>query len=91
MDKKHDRIEDLRDLLFTTIERLLSKDDPMDAAQAKSIANIGRVMVDSAKVEVDFMKTFGGGVPGSGFIPIHNRGPAPGLPTGEVSVGAAAS
>jgi hypothetical protein len=73
MDKKTDRIEDLRDLLFTTINRLLDKDDPMDTAQAKSIANIGRVLVDSAKVEVDFMKTFGGGISGSGFIPINRR------------------
>lgn len=67
MSKNRKKIEDLRSLLFITMERLLDKDDSMDSLQAKSIAGVGRVIVDSAKVEVDFMKAFGG--QGSGFIP----------------------
>lgn len=65
---KKNKIEDLRALLFTTLERLLDEDDPMDCQQAKSIANVGRVIVESAKIEVEFMKTFGGD--GSGFIAV---------------------
>ncbi len=65
-------IEELRNLLFTTIERVLDKDNPLDAAQAKAIANNGRVMVDTAKVEIEFMKNVGGF--GSGFI-TNNRLP----------------
>ena len=61
------KIDDLRTMLFTTLERLLDTENPMDYLQARSIANVGRVIVDSAKLEVELMKKFGG--VGSGFIP----------------------
>lgn len=61
------KIEDLRNLLFSTITRLLQAEDPMDPQQARAIANVGRVIVDSAKLEVELMKKFN--TPGSGFIP----------------------
>lgn len=67
-DNKTHNIKDLRIMLFTTLDRLLDKEDPMDAAQAKAVANLGRVIVDSAKTEVDVMKLLGG--TGSGFIPV---------------------
>ncbi len=71
MAEKTNNIKDLRIMLFTTLERLLDKEDPMDATQAKAIANLGRVIVDSAKTEVDVMKLLGG--TGSGFIPIASE------------------
>lgn len=61
------KVEDLRNLLFETIERLMDNDDPMDAGQAQAIVNVGKVIVDSAKVEIDFMRHVGG--LGTGFIP----------------------
>jgi hypothetical protein len=53
--------------LFETIEMLKDPEADMDINKAKAIADIGRVLVDSAKVEVEFQKHVGGG-PGSGFI-----------------------
>ena len=60
------KIEDLRNHLFVTIESLLDKDEPMDIERAKAVAEVAQVIVNSAKVEVDFIaKT---GAVGSGFI-----------------------
>jgi len=64
---RKNRMEDLRDHLFETIELLKDPESEMDVQKAKTIADIGRVLVDSAKVEVEFQKHVGGG-PGSGFI-----------------------
>lgn len=61
------KIQDLRNHLFETLEKLLDEEDPMDEQQALAIAKIGKVIVDSAKVEVQFMNIVGG--LGSGFIP----------------------
>lgn len=56
------KIGDLRNLMFETIERLMDDDDEgMDVEKAQAIANVGKVIVDSAKVEVMFMKQIGAG------------------------------
>jgi len=60
-------IVDLRNHLFATLEDLRDKDNPMDLDRAKAIANVAQVVVNSAKVENEFMKISGHG--GSGFIP----------------------
>lgn len=69
------KIEDLRNHLFATLEALQDKDDPMDIERARTIAQVGSVIVNSAKVEVDFLKTTGA-IGGSGFIPDAPRNPA---------------
>lgn len=61
------KIEDLRNHLFATIEAMQDKDEPMPIDRAKAIADVAQVIVNSAKVEVEFMKAVGGG--GTGFIP----------------------
>lgn len=61
------QIDELRDHLFDTLEQLKDKNNPMDLERAETIAKVGQVLVNSAKVEVDFMKNVGG--KGSGFIP----------------------
>ena len=48
------KIEDLRNHLFETIEMLKSGD--MDIDKAKAIAEVGKVIVDTAKNEIDFMR-----------------------------------
>jgi hypothetical protein len=63
------KIEDLRDHLFEIIEML--KENDMELDKAKAIADIAQVIVNSAKVEVDFIKVVHGN--GSGFIPIDKR------------------
>lgn len=72
------KIEDLRDHLFATLEALQDKDSPMDIERAKAIADVGRVLVDSAKVEVAFIVATGADGTGSGFIPapVDQRRPA---------------
>jgi hypothetical protein len=61
------KIEDLRNHLFATIEALQDPDKPMDLERAKTIATVGQVIINSAKVEVDFLNKVGG--KGTGFIP----------------------
>lgn len=57
-------ISDLRNELFETIQAL--KDGKIDVEKAKAISDIGQVIVNSAKTEVDFIKHAGG--VGTGFI-----------------------
>jgi hypothetical protein len=53
------KIEDLRNHLFETLEALKDKDEPMDLDRARAVADVAKVIVDSAKVEVDFLKVTG--------------------------------
>jgi hypothetical protein len=48
------KISDLRETLFDTIEGI--KSGKIDVEKAKAITNIAQVLVNSAKVEVDFLK-----------------------------------
>jgi len=52
-------MDDLRNHLFATIEALQDEEKPMDLARAREIANVGKVLIESAKVEVDFLKVTG--------------------------------
>lgn len=61
------KIEDLRNHLFATIEGLLDIDNPMDVDRARVVGDVAKVLVESAKVEVQFIKVTGGN--GTGFIP----------------------
>lgn len=69
------KVEDLRNHLFETIEALLDKDKPMDLDRAQVIAEVGQVLVNSAKVEVEYVRATGA-QKGTGFIPL----PAPEKP-----------
>lgn len=61
------KIEDLRNHLFATLEALQDKDKPMEIDRARAVADVAKVLVDSAKVEVDFLRvTDAAG--GTGFI-----------------------
>lgn len=62
------KMTDLRNHLFATLEALQDKDDPMDIDRAKAIAEVGKVLVDSAKVEVAFISATDGQAPSTGFI-----------------------
>ena len=59
------KISDLRNHLFETIEKL--KDGDIDVTKAKTIADVAQVIINSAKVEVDYLKATDSRV-GSGFI-----------------------
>ena len=68
------KVEDLRKHLFWALEGL--KDGTLSIDSAKAMADIGTVIVNSAKVEVAFMNVTGAKL-GSGFLPIEPRGPEP--------------
>ena len=53
------KIDDLRDHLFATIESLKDEDNPMDIDRAKAIAEVAGKIIDSAKVEVDYLRVTG--------------------------------
>ncbi len=62
------KMTDLRDHLFATLEALQDQDKPMDIERAKAIADVAKVLVDSAKVEVMFINAMDGDVKSTGFI-----------------------
>lgn len=62
------KMTDLRNHLFATLEALQDTENPMDIDRAKAIAEVGKVLVDSAKVEVMFINAMDGDVKSSGFI-----------------------
>ncbi|MDE3022956.1 MAG: hypothetical protein KGI54_14050 [Pseudomonadota bacterium] len=60
-------IDTLRDNLFETLAALRDKENPMDIDRAKAISDVAQTIINSAKVEVDYMRITGG-ISASGFI-----------------------
>ena len=60
------KIEDLRNHLFATLESLRDEEKPMEIERAQAIAQVAQVIVNSAKVENDHIKLTGRA--GSAFI-----------------------
>ncbi len=65
---KNNNLTALRDHLFVVIERLQLSNDPdaddkekIDVETAKAITNAASVIVNSAKIEVDFLKVIAKG------------------------------
>lgn len=50
------KISDLRDHLFETLEALKDKDAPMDVERARAVSEVAGKIIDSARVEVDMVK-----------------------------------
>lgn len=70
------KIDDLRNHLFETLEALKDTDAPMDLDRARAVADVARVIVDSAKVEVDFLKVTGASK-STDFLPDGDELPQP--------------
>lgn len=77
------KIEDLRNHLFETLDALKDEEKPMDLDRARAVADVARVIVDTAKAEVEFLKVTGR-QNGTGFIPVPAI--APGDPRGRTPV-----
>lgn len=75
------RIEDLRDHLFATIEGLLDSEKPLEIERAKAVADVAQTIINSAKVEVDCLRVTGASQ-GSGFLPDTDSPRRPRLLTG---------
>lgn len=62
------KITDLRDHLFETLEALKDPDKPMDIERAKAISDVAQTIINSAKVEVEMAKACYATSPGSQFF-----------------------
>lgn len=72
------KIDDLRDHLFATLEALQDEEKPMEIERAKAVADIAQVIINSAKTEVDFLKVTGEVAASKFFQPPQL--PPPGVP-----------
>ena len=52
-------ISELRTELLATLRDLRCKERPMDPDRARAVAQVAAVMVDTARVEVDYIKATG--------------------------------
>lgn len=53
------KISDLRNHLFETLEALKDDEKPMELARAKAISEVAQTIINSAKVEIEFMEVTG--------------------------------
>lgn len=61
-------VSDLRDILGETMRGVL--DGKLTVEQARAIAQVGAVVCESAKVEIDMARATDGDYKGSGFIEV---------------------
>lgn len=71
---------DLRNHLFATIEALMDNDENMEVEKAKAIADLGRVLIDSARAETELVALmrkdpFALDLKTSGFLQIESAVP----------------
>jgi hypothetical protein len=52
-------ITELRQQLLDTLKDLRNRDQPMEPDRARAVAQVASVLVDTAKVEVDYIKATG--------------------------------
>lgn len=57
------KISDLRDHLFETLEALKDKENPMELERAKMISSVAQTIINAAKVEVEMVNAVGGDAP----------------------------
>lgn len=65
------KIKDLRDHLFETLESLKDPDQPMELDRARVISEVAQTIINSAKVEVDLLKAIGGHTPPATFFEVE--------------------
>ena len=68
------KLTDLRNHLFETIERLKDDEKPMEIDRAKAISEVAQTIINSAKVEVAFLAEVGAEHDGN-FFESAPRGP----------------
>jgi hypothetical protein len=61
----------VRKALFDTLTALRDKNDPMDIERARAVSNVAGRLLESARVELDFLRATGQQDSlGTGFVPI---------------------
>jgi hypothetical protein len=56
MSNNTPHISNVRQALLDTLADLRNRDNPMDIDRAKAVAQVAAVLVDTARVEVDFLR-----------------------------------
>lgn len=74
-------LDDLREVLFDTLERLRDRDNPMELDRARAIAEVSDRLIATAKVECQYVDLVGADGP-SEFIPQGKDAKKPQLPAG---------
>ena len=67
------KMSDLRNHLFETLEELKDKDKPMDIARAKAVSDVAQTLINAAKVELQAMELMGVDKP----APFFDHSPVP--------------
>lgn len=52
-------LDDLRDHLFATLDAMRDTEKPMDIDRAKAISEVAQTVINSARVEVDYVRALG--------------------------------
>lgn len=60
-NESENTISALREHLFAALKGLRDKDNPMDIERAKAISEVAKTVIDTAKVEVEYLRLNGGG------------------------------
>ena len=74
-------MNELRSALMNTLNDLRDRENPMEVDRAKAVAQVAGVLVETAKVEIDFLKVTGGS--SSSFIETDAKER---LPTGVTGI-----
>jgi hypothetical protein len=53
------RLQDLRNHLFETLEALKDEEKPMDVDRARAVAEVAHAIINSAKLELSFLELKG--------------------------------
>lgn len=69
---------DVREALIAALKGLGDKDAPLDIERAKAISEVAQTLINSAKVEVEYLRTIGA-TQGSGFIELPEPEQRPGV------------
>lgn len=67
MSKDRNDINELREHLFATLRGVRDKENPMDIDRAKAVVLVAGALIDTARVEVDYVRVTGD-AGGSTFI-----------------------
>lgn len=70
------KLSDLRNHLFETIEALKDPDKPMDIDRAKAVSEVAQTIINSAKIELQFIELTGGQDAKSEFLGAPQPRPA---------------
>jgi hypothetical protein len=66
------KMEDLRNHLFATLESLSDPDNPMDLERARTISGVAQTIINSATVEVKLLNAMGSSR-GSSFFQVEEE------------------